>query len=82
MRLIIKTEANTLYSVHLPNYLDVTNDEIILGNALKKMPPTAVYKSHHIHSDDLCDEERKQLDYFGKIKFPPIELNINLYEKE
>lgn len=83
MKLIIKTEANSLYFVPLPNYMDVSsNIDFILKEALEQLPKGEIHKSHHIHSDDLCDEERKQLDYYGKIKFPMIPLNVSIYETE
>lgn len=82
MRLIIKTEDNTLYSVQLPNHMDLERIDHILKDALFELPKGSVYKSHHAHSDDLCDEERKQIDYYGEIKYPIIPLNVSIYETE
>ena len=82
MRLILRTNAKNLYCVHLPNHLDLDNTENILNQAIEKLPTGTKYKSHYINSDDLCDEERKQLDYYGKVKYPTVLLSVNIYEKE
>lgn len=83
MRLIIKTHTKDLYFVSLPNYMDIdSNVNFILKEAIEQLPEESTYKSHYINSDDLCDEERKQLDYYGEIKYPLISLNVSIYETE
>jgi hypothetical protein len=77
MRLIIKTNNKNLYSVHLPNYIDMDHIDPILIEAKEALPVGVEYKSHHIWGDGLCDDERKQIDYYGMIKYPIIPLTVN-----
>jgi len=62
--------------------MDVSDIELLVEEAKESLPKGTKYRSHLINSDDLCDEERKQLDYYGVIKYPLIPLNLNIYELE
>ena len=82
MRLIIKTQTRNTYFVHFPNYMDVGDVELLVEEAKESLPKGEKYKSHLVNSDDLCDEERKQLDYYGEIRYPLIPLKVDIYELE
>lgn len=82
MRLILKTNTKNTYFVHFPNYMDTSNIESLVEEAKKSLPKDEEYKSHLINSDDLSDFERKQLDYYGEIKYPLIQLSVDIYELE
>jgi hypothetical protein len=77
MKLIIKSNSNTLYAVQLPNYTDVDHDiPHILEEVKWAMPDGEVLETYSLHSDQLTDFERKQLDIHGEIVTPLVMLDL------
>lgn len=78
MKLILKTKTKKFYYVQLPNYFDQEKIPSILDEAKWSLPKNEEILEHHVHSDQLTDQERKQLDIYGKIKYPMIKIDIEL----
>lgn len=78
MRLIIKTKNKNIYYVQFPNFLDQEKIPAILEEAKWVLPKNEEILEHHVHSDQFTDQERKQLDIYGEIKYPMIQLEVDL----
>lgn len=78
MKLILKTNNKKTYYLQLPNYLDQDKIPAIIEDVKWLLPEDEEIVEHHIHGDQLTNEEKKQLDCWGKIVDPMILLNIDL----
>lgn len=74
MKLILRTNTPNTYFVYLPNYIDANQETIdcTLLEAKWSLPEGVEITSHYLNSDGLTDEERKQMDIYGEIKYPLI----------
>jgi len=81
MRLILNTTSGKVYSVHLPNHVDVDNLDRIIEAAKWELPPNEEILTYYLNSDGLTNDERKQMDIHGEVKFPPILLRVSVYNE-
>lgn len=78
MKIIIETASHNTYFVPLPNYFNSDNLEETMKEVSYDIPTGEEVTKYYLHSDDITNEERKQIDYYGCIKYPLIPLNINV----
>ena len=76
MKLILKTNTKTTYYVPIPNYADQSKVEELLEEVPSYLPEGVEVIGHQIHSDQLTNDERKQLDIYGKVLYPMVALEI------
>jgi hypothetical protein len=76
MKLILKTKKTTYY-VSLPNYFDSDKIDIVLNEARYELPVDVEILEHQLHNDTLTNDEKKQMDIYGEIKYPMEELIVN-----
>jgi len=70
MRLVLKTKNKNIYCVQLPNHIDQDKIPLIVEEAKLFLPKNEELAEHYVNSDSYTNDERKQLDIYGEIKYP------------
>jgi hypothetical protein len=83
MKLIIKTtnipqhDHSTTYITRLPNYFDVESVAQLVDDLRSGIPLDETIVEYHLYSDDMpTQEERKEIDIYGKIVSKHVELRL------
>ncbi len=78
MKLLLSTNKSKLYFVYLPNHIDREKIPEIVQYAEINMLLDETATKYSLHSDDyLTDYERKQIDIYGKIVNPILQLTVD-----
>ena len=72
---MLNAKSGNVYSVHLPNHVDTDKLDMVVSAAIKEVPAEEII-NHYLNSDELTNDERKQLDIYGEIKSPAIKLHV------